>query len=116
MAFIDDVIDNVQKAGKIVADKATDVKDFTVLEYKVLSLKSTINDKYKELGKHVYTKSQSGGEPTGKTAELLNELSTLNGELNELLEQVKKYKKTCSACGAHASGSAAFCKKCGTKL
>lgn len=116
MAFIDDVIDNVSKASKVVASKATDVKDFTVLEYKALALKTTINDKYKELGRHVYHKNQSGGEPTGKTAELLNELSALNAELSALGDQLKRFKKCCSVCGTAAYGSAAFCKKCGTKL
>ncbi len=111
MAIIDDIIDSVGKAGKFVAEKSVDAKDYVKLEYKLANIKSDINKSFLELGRLCYN-----GADEAQKAQLIGKLDALKVKQNELLKEMEKFKKTCSSCGKRAGANDTFCKSCGNKL
>ena len=110
MAIIDDIIDSVGRAGKFAYDKTIDAKDYVTLEYKLSKLKTETDKCFIELGKLCYDNKEDG------KAQLIEKISVLKLRENELLNEMSKFKKTCSACGKRACANDAFCKNCGNKL
>ncbi len=117
MAFIDDIIDKAQKAGKFVADKAVDTKDYVVLEYKAAQIRGAIEKDYTALGLAFYDITKSGSEDKGALDTLITKIDSQKAELDKLNEQMKKFKKVCPSCSASYQGSSVlYCKKCGAKI
>ena len=116
MAFLDDLVDKAQKAGKFVIEKADDTKDYVTLEYRSLSVKNKIDEQYKALGKLIYTLSDTEAEDDGKTQEYVDVIRDLTSELNAINEEISKFKNICKNCGTTNRNRAEFCEKCGKPL
>jgi len=110
MAIIDDIIDSVGKAGKYCFDKAVDTKDYVALEYKLSKINGELDKCFIELGKLCYSKVEDG------QAQYVEQINALKFRQSALLEEMAKFKKTCSACGKRAGANDTFCKDCGNKL
>ena len=116
MAFIDDVIDKAQKAGKLVAEKASDAKDYVTLEYKASVIRNKTEGLYRELGRLIFTSSQNGENVDVQSQEIIEKIKDMIQQQNEINNQITKFKNICSACGAANSSKADFCAKCGKNL
>ena len=116
MAIIDDIIDSVGKAGKFVADKAVDAKDYVSLEYKLSKINSELDKCYIELGKLIYALNKEGKTDEGQSAQYVGKIDALKSQQQDLLNEMSKFKRTCASCGKRAGGNATFCKNCGNKL
>lgn len=116
MAIIDDIIDSVGKAGKFVADKAVDAKDYIALEYKLSTVNAEIDKCYIELGKLIYALKKENKADEGQSAQYIEKLDALKSKQSALLNEMAKFKKTCSECGKRAGANDTFCKDCGNKL
>lgn len=116
MAILDDIISKAQTAGKFVMEKAEDAKDYISLEYKASTLRTKIDNQYKELGKLLYSAVEAGADNEHTRAEIINNIKTLLNELNEITVQMAKFKNCCTACGASNPSKADFCSKCGKAL
>lgn len=116
MAFIDDVVSKAQAAGKYVCEKAEDAKDYISLEYKASTIRTKIDNQYKELGRLLYTATEGGDDNEHVRAETINSIKSLINELNDITAQMAKFKNICTACGATNPLNADFCTKCGKAL
>lgn len=116
MAFIDDVFSKAQAAGKYVFSKAEDAKDYVSLEYKASTLRTKIDNLYKELGRQLYKATESGDDNEQVRAETINSIKTLINDLNGITAQMAKFKNICTSCGASNPFNADFCTKCGKSL
>ncbi len=116
MAFIDDVIEKAQKAGKIVIEKAGDAKEYVTLEYKASTIRNQTDGLYRELGRLIYTSLQSDENVDDKKQVLIDRINELIAQQNEINAQITKFKNICTSCGAANSSKADFCAKCGKSL
>ena len=116
MAILDSVMDTAQKVGKFVCDKAETTKEAVSLEYKAASVRNETNKCFVELGKLVYSSSQTGDDIENKKAELISKIDSLNIQYDQIKEQMTKFKNICLNCGTKNPSKAEFCSKCGKAL
>ena len=116
MAFLDEVIDKAQKAGKFVCDKAIDAKDYVSLEYKLSVTRNKTDELYKELGKLVFANNNTDNDTEGEINQLIAKIQQLIIEQNELCAQISKFKNICPSCGNANPNSADFFNNCGGSL
>ena len=116
MAFIDEMIENMQTAGKFVCEKAVDAKDYISLEYKASGLRNKIDKALKDLGALVYESYGKENQPQDKIKELVDGISVLKSELEGVNEECAKFKNVCKSCKTANPQKADFCTKCGSSL
>ncbi len=118
MAFLDDVIRKTQKAGKVVADKAEEVYDYTKTSYNIASLENELDEKLKEIGRLALDTDMNGTEHTKETASFLSEAKAVLAKINEAKRELAQIKnqKICPNCGKQNEKDASFCSGCGGDL
>lgn len=116
MNFIDEVVKKAQQAGKYISDKADTAIDCVSLEYKASSLRSKLDDSYKELGMLYYKLCQTEADGGAELEENVNAIEALLCELNSVTDEISKYKNICPQCREANPTKAEYCLKCGAKL
>ncbi len=118
MAFFDDVVRTTQKAGKLVAEKATDVYDLTKTSYILAGLENELKDVLAQIGGYVLDADLTGASHEEEIAAALLKAKSLRADIEEA--EKKKYdlknQTVCPDCGKANEKGAAFCSACGKKL
>lgn len=118
MAFLDDVIRTTQKAGKVVAETAEGVYDYTKVSYNIASLENELDAKLKEIGGFVLDTDMNGTEHEAEIASVLLEAKAIMEKISEAKKELAEIKnqKLCPNCGKANSKDASFCSECGANL
>ena len=118
MAFFDDVVKTTQKAGKAVAQKATEVYDLTKINLDIAGLENKLDDAFVEIGKLVFDRETKGAEIDAPLAEAIAAAAELNEQLEAAKQSRRELKKqaVCPTCGKVTDADAAFCSACGAKI
>lgn len=118
MAFMDEVVRKTQKAGQVIAEKATDVYGYTKSSFSIAALENKFNDKLIEIGAFVLDNSdgmeqdeQVLADLIAQAKELKEKISTERVERSKILDEVN-----CPTCGKANAKDAVYCSACGNKL
>ncbi len=110
--------DRIKKGMKKTALKAKEVSG-NVLEtakykLKLSEIKSSIEDKYIEIGKLVYNSGEFE-DITSKLQTICDEITELKNSENDMREAIDDLmnKKSCPHCSASVDKDFTFCPKCG---
>lgn len=118
MAFLDDVVRKTQKAGQVIADKATDVYDYTKTSFNIASLENKLNEKLIAIGTFVLNGKEGKEQDENILAALLDEAAALKNQISAVKAERGEIRNQviCPACGKENAKSSAYCTACGTKL
>ena len=118
MDIFDEIGLEAQKAGRFIAKKAVEAKDYTVASWNAAELKNKINDLYKAIGKAVYKAHTEEIDTAEEINGYIEELTALKQSLEETNEERRaiKNQKTCPSCKKAVSKQNAFCPHCGANL
>ncbi len=118
MAIIDDIVRTTQKAGKVIADTATDVFDYTKASYNIASVENKLKEVLIEIGCYTVAMHKDGTQDEEKLGKLLEREKALSAQLAQLKSDRAEIKNeiVCPSCGKHNVKESAFCNACGTKL
>lgn len=118
MAILDDILRTTQKAGKAIADTATDVYGYTKTSYNIAALENKLKDILVQIGQYTVEEHKSGKSDAQQLELLLKQVE----EVEKQIEQAKgeraeiKNEVICAACGKSNPKNNTFCAACGAKL
>lgn len=118
MDLFEQISKEAQKCGDFIAEKATQVKDYTVATWTAAELRNQIDALYKTIGQAVW-RAHTTGEDTAEEIEAnLEELSALQDALREkeVEKQALKNKKLCPSCNRAIAKDHAYCPHCGASI
>ncbi len=118
MDFFDRFSQDAKKAGDFLAEKATDVKNYTVATWNAADIRNKIEATYKAIGLAVYQGRTAGKDTSDEIERCIEQLATLEEELKikEQEKQAVKNKKICPSCGKPVAKDSAFCPYCGASV
>lgn len=118
MAVLDNIMRKTQEVGKVIADTATEVYDYTKVSYNIAALENKQKQALAALGAYVL-ETENGAEPD---EEKYNELLAAAKEIDEQIATAKgrrseiKNETICSNCGKANAKDSAYCSSCGAKI
>ncbi len=110
--------DKIKKSVKKTALKAKEVSGNVVetakYKLKLSEIKSSIEDKYIEIGKLVYNSGENE-DITSKLQTICEEINDLKASESDMKEAIDELmnKKACPYCSASVDKDFTFCPKCG---
>lgn len=118
MGILDDAVVNAKAAATAVGKKAENIIDVSKLKLTETGIKNNVDKKMQALGCLVYKLEKEGALSSSAIAELYNEITELNEQLEATRSLIAKTKNKilCSSCGAEIDNDVAFCCRCGSKV
>jgi len=102
------------KAAKKTKETSETVVEMAKIKYKLIEIKSDIDDKYLEIGKLVYNSSENE-DITDKLKEICEGITELTEKKDDLQNTYNDLvsKKYCPKCDMKLDKDFTFCPKCG---
>ncbi|MBQ6947957.1 MAG: hypothetical protein IJN42_07905 [Clostridia bacterium] len=118
MTILDDIFRTTQKAGKVIAETATDVYDFTKVSYNLATLENKLKEVLVKIGRYTVNEHRHGGGDAEHLELLLSQVEELEIQIDKAKEEKAEIKNEviCHSCGHNNSKKNAFCAACGAKL
>ncbi len=118
MSMMDDVLLNARSVVDSVGNKAGKVIDRSKLRLAALDVRSELSKKYRLLGRVCYEANKSGKNYEAGIKKLQGEINELNEQLSKIKEMLVQTgdKVKCPDCGTYNAKGSVFCNRCGTKL
>ena len=118
MGFFDDTINKAKDAIDTVGKKTNDIVAVQKLKSNARQLSSKIEEAYASLGRLCFDGVSACEEKPEGAAELVEEITTMNEQLEELKKEIAKAQGgvVCPSCGSVSPEGSCFCNKCGEKF
>ena len=118
MAIFDDIVRTTQKAGKVIADTATDVYDFTKVSYNLAALENKLKEVLIKIGRYTVDAQHNEQPDEEYLSLLLSQVEELEIQIEKAKGQRAEIKKEviCPECNHSNPKNNAFCAACGAKL
>lgn len=106
----------ITKVAIKAKEKSGNMVEVAKNKYKLAEIKSSINEKYKEIGKLVYESDEE--DVTEKIEKICVEITELKEKAIDMQSVVDDIlnKKQCPDCGERIEKSYTFCPKCGSNF
>ncbi len=118
MAIFDDILRTTQKAGKAIADTATDVYGYTKASYNQAALENKLKEVLVKVGRYTVEERRSGKSDAEYLELLLSQVEELEIQIEKAKEERAEIKNEviCPACKHSNAKTNVFCAACGAKL
>lgn len=116
MEFFEKLGNTITNTSKDVAKKTKDLTEVAKLNSQISKEESTIEQKYREIGKAFYEKY--GNTEDSELKELCTDVKNGYEKIEELKKQLNSLKglTICPRCGKENESTASFCSSCGEVL
>lgn len=128
-----EILDRLNDVAKVVVDKTTEALETTRLNAKIASERSSIAEKYKQLGEVYYKKHRGGMILEPEAMEICDVIDVHNKTIEDAKEEIRKMHEAngggqgteaaaadgelvCPKCGKNNDPSMKYCTECGAKM